>query len=130
RVQMLLGIDDLDDQREVCGELQDAGGVQDRIRAKASHAAQDGGAGQMLRPEQLDQRGVERSPLPLVAFADEDPPDDLLALDPSHAYPRPCSTSRPTAMPRKHRPSAMAVVTAMLSQACDQAFASISRTVS
>src|SRR5262249_4632910 len=124
------GVDDLDDQREIGGELQDPRGVEDRVRPEPRDAAEHGRPGQVLRPEQLEQRGHERAPLPAVALADEDPHQDLVAVELSHGHPRRLSTRRPTAIPRKHRLSAIVVVTMMLIHAWCQALLSMSRTVS
>ena len=91
--------------------------MDDRVRAEARSALEDGGAGKALGPEHLEQGQVERPPLPLVALSEEDPHEDLLPVDPSHAQPLTESSSRPAAIPRKQRPRQMNVVAKMLIQA-------------
>ena len=80
-------VHDLDDEREVRGQLEHPGGVQDRSGAESGNAAQHGRSREVLRAKQLDERRVERSPLPLVALTDEDPHQYLLAVEFPHGSP-------------------------------------------
>ncbi len=128
--EMRLRVHDLDDEREVGREPEEARLVDDRIGPEAGDAPQHRRAGQALRAEQLEQRHGERAPLPAIRLADEDPHEHLLAFDPSHGYPRSERRTLPTPMPRKQRLRQIVVVTMTLIQAWCQALTSISRTVS
>jgi hypothetical protein len=78
------GVHHLDDDGQVPGQPEEVRLVKDRSGTEPGHALQHGCAGQMPRPEQLEQRHGQGLAVPLVRLPDEDPHQDLLALDPSH----------------------------------------------
>src|SRR5262249_56847010 len=80
-VERLLAVDDLDQDREILGEAEDARGVDPAVGPEALEAAEDRGAGQALLARLLHHRLVERHPLIAVGVADEDPDQDAFALE-------------------------------------------------
>ena len=98
---MLLGVDDLDDQRQVLGQLQQVGRVDDAARAEAGEAPQHGGPREALLAQALDQRVGEGLAVPAVALADEDAHQPLLAVEDAHAQLP--TSQRPSARPSAAR---------------------------
>lgn len=80
------------------------------VGAEARDAPDDGRAGQPLGPEKLQERGGERALAGAVGLTEKHPHQDLLAFDLPHGYTRTPTTSRPTAIPRKHIARQSAVV--------------------
>src|SRR6266540_1403971 len=81
-VDLLDGVDDLDHHGQVFAQPQDPRRMEARVRAEALEAADDGRSGKTLLPDALDDRLVERLPVPRVGLADEDPKQLSLALPP------------------------------------------------
>ena len=81
RLDSLRPVCDLDHDREVLREPQDARGVQVRVRAEPLDPPQDRRAGHPFLSEHLDDRLVERLPAVLVGLADEDSQQLALALE-------------------------------------------------
>ena len=76
-------VGDLDDDRQVLGEAQDAVGVQAAVGSEALDPAQDRGAGQPVLAQGLDDRLVQRLVTVVVGLADEDPQQLAVAPRPS-----------------------------------------------
>jgi uncharacterized protein YecE (DUF72 family) len=83
-VDPLLRIDDLDDDRQVAGEVEDAHRVDDASRPEPLHAAEHRDPGEALLSEPLHERAVEGPVVPLVRLAHEDAGQNLLAIENSH----------------------------------------------
>ena len=77
---------------------------------KPATPPRDGRAGEAAGPEQLEERRGERPLAGAVGLAEKHPHEDLLTVDLSHDYTRTPTTSRPTAVPRKHTVRQSAVV--------------------
>ena len=73
RRDLVLGVDDLDDDREVRRESQDLGRVEPAVRAEADEPLPHRCASESLLPRLFDNRLVQRSTVPAVGLADEDP---------------------------------------------------------
>jgi hypothetical protein len=84
---MFLGIDDLDYDGKVLREAEQVHLVQHGVGTEPGDALNDGGAGEVFRSEQLEERRVQRAPLPLVRLTNEDPHQDLFAFDHPHSRP-------------------------------------------
>jgi aspartate-semialdehyde dehydrogenase len=93
RPQPLLGVDDLDEHRQILGEPEQARGVEVCLRAEARVPADDGGAGDPPLAEQVEDRAMERTTAVLIALADIDAGQKPGPLD-LHATALP--RSRPT----------------------------------
>src|SRR5271166_3845153 len=72
RLDRLLVIDNLDDERQVLGEAQDLRRVQAARLAETHRSAQDRGAGEAGASRGHDDRLIERAALKLVVLAEED----------------------------------------------------------
>ena len=81
---VLLGIDHLDNQRQVVAELQQVCRVQHALGAEAGQAAEDGSAGESLAPQSLDERGGKRLALEAVILADVNANQPLFAVQNAH----------------------------------------------
>ena len=53
---MCLVLDNLDDDGQICRQLDQAGGVDDAVRANAGDTVNGGGAGETFGSESLDER--------------------------------------------------------------------------
>src|ERR687897_3934306 len=80
-LDVLLGVYDLDDQRQIPRELEQVCRMHDTARAEAGQPAQHGGARETFPAQALDERIGQRSPVPAVALADEDADHPLLAFE-------------------------------------------------
>src|ERR1043166_6255270 len=78
-VDLLLGVDALDDQRKIDGEAQDLVAVQPRGGPEAQDGAAYRRSGVVPLPEEAHDRLVERLALPLVALPDVNPHEDTLS---------------------------------------------------
>src|SRR2546428_9099065 len=70
---LVLGIDDLDDDRQVLGETQDLGGVQAAVGAEPLHPPQHRGSRQALLARLPDDPFVQGTAVVPVALPHEDP---------------------------------------------------------
>jgi len=70
-LDLVVGVDAFDDYREVLGETQDVGGVENAGLAEPFDPAQDGRPGKTSPPEQLDDRLIEGATIVSVGLADE-----------------------------------------------------------
>ena len=86
-VDVLGGVDDLDHDRQVLGQPQDARRVQAGIGAETLDAAQDGRAGEALLANALDDCLVQGLAVPRVRLADEEPQELALTLELHSALP-------------------------------------------
>jgi hypothetical protein len=60
------------------------GGVHDAVRAEAGNRLEDRRSGEALLPQPLEQGLREGAVVPCVGFADEDPDQDLFAVENAH----------------------------------------------
>ena len=68
-IDMCLVIDNLDHDRQIRGQLDQTGSVDDAVRAKACSAVDDRGACETLGPESLKQRTQQRRVPPPTSSA-------------------------------------------------------------
>src|SRR5947207_3264746 len=71
RLQLLPGVDDLDDHGEVLGKALDLERVEAAVRAESHHPAEDRGSRQPVLSRLQNQPLVEKLAIALVAFPDE-----------------------------------------------------------
>ncbi len=83
-VDVLLRVNDLDDDGQVLGEPQDVRRVQHAPGAEAGHRVEDGRPGEALLAQPLQERHGERLVMPFVRLPDEDPHQDLFAVEDAH----------------------------------------------
>jgi hypothetical protein len=86
-IDVCLIVNDLDHDRQVCGQLDQAGRVNDTVRAKPCDAMHDSRTGKSLSPETLQERSRQRRVVPLVGFAEKDANEELIAVEYAHRSP-------------------------------------------
>src|SRR5438552_18524833 len=86
--------------------------MEDAAGAEPGHAVKDRGAGEPLAPETLEKRHREGLVMPAVRFSDEDPRQELLAVQNPHGFLLPsvrcqapvhhCASARPPTPAARH----------------------------
>ena len=99
---MCLVVDDFDQERQVCGQFDETGRVDDAVGAKARDAVHDRGTRETLGPESLEERTRERRVTPPIRLAEEDTNEELIAVQNAHGPP---SLQRPSSSRAATSPS-------------------------
>lgn len=81
---MCLIVDDFDHDRQVCGQFDEAGRVDDAVGAKAGDTVHDRGTRETLGPESLEERTRERRVPPPIRLAEKDANEELIAVQYAH----------------------------------------------
>jgi hypothetical protein len=88
RANLLLGVHDLDQDRQVRREIENARRMHDRMTAETLDAFKDGCSGKSLFARGFDDRGVKRLRTATIAFADEDAQQLSAAWELNEVLPR------------------------------------------
>jgi hypothetical protein len=83
-IDVRLIVNDLDHDWQICGQLDQAGRMNDAVRAKPCDAMHDGRTGKSLSAETLQQRSRQRRAMPLVGFAEKDANEEVIAIEYAH----------------------------------------------
>src|SRR5439155_1183530 len=101
RLQLLPGVDDLDDHGKVLGKALDLESVEAAVRAETHHPAEDRGSRQPVLPRLQNQPLVEQLAAALIAFPDENAKETTV-LRKHHDH---LQTEKAVALPAQTAPS-------------------------
>lgn len=94
-VDMLSVVDDFDDHRKVSGQVDDVGRMDHAAGAESGHSMENGGAGETLSTQPFEQRSIKWLMMPLFFFAEEDPDDEVFAIQNAHRCVLPSRREEP-----------------------------------